>query len=155
MDAAVAKNSVFLVDAHSLIFQVFHAIAPMTSPSGLPTNALFGFVRDMLYLRGQQPAYLICAFDLGEPTFRSAIYPDYKAHRQAPPDDLLLQMPLIEQALAAMNVPILSHPKYEADDVLATISTAAAREGKEVWLYTNDKDCRQLIGEQIRLFNLR
>lgn len=153
--APAANNSVFLVDSHSLIFQVFHAIRGMTSPSGLPTNALFGFVRDLLFLREQQPAYLICAFDRAEPTFRSEIYPEYKAHRDPVPEDLIMQIPLIEQALAAMNIPVLSHPRYEADDILATLAAAASREGKEAWIYTSDKDCRQLISDRIRLFNLR
>src|SRR5437016_794500 len=113
MEPAAANNSVFLVDAHSLIFQVFHAIRGISSPSGLPTNALFGFVRDMLFLREQKPAYLVCAFDRGEPTFRSEIHAEYKAQREAMPDDLVMQIPLIEQALAAMRIPVVSHPRYE------------------------------------------
>src|SRR3954464_5506288 len=105
MPPGTASGSIYLVDAHSLIFQVFHAIRGMTSPSGLPTNALFGFIRDLLFLRSLDPTYLICAFDRPEPTFRSAIYPDYKAHRPPPPDDLQLQVPLIYQALEALSVP--------------------------------------------------
>src|SRR6516165_2932568 len=102
MSAGAATECLYLVDAHSLIFQVFHAIRGMTSPSGLPTNALFGFARDLLFLRKLRPDYLLCAFDRAEPTFRSDIYPDYKAHREAMPDDLQLQIPLIHQALEAL-----------------------------------------------------
>jgi DNA polymerase I len=102
-----------LVDAHSLIFQVFHAIRErMSSPSGLPTNALFGFTRDILFLRQRKPDYLVCAFDRPEPTFRSDLYTDYKAHREPMPDDLQLQLPLIQQALEGLAVPVLSHPRY-------------------------------------------
>ena len=146
---------IYLVDAHSLIFQVFHAIPAMTSPSGLPTNAVFGFVRDLLYLRKRKPDYLVCAFDLPEPTFRSELYPDYKAHREPPPDDLVAQFPLIQRAVEALNIPVVSHPRYEADDVLATLARAAAKRGLDVYLCTSDKDCRQLIDDHVRLYNLR
>src|SRR6516162_4590441 len=87
-------ESIYLIDAHSLIFQVFHAIPEMSSPSGLATNAIFGFTRDMLYLRTEKkPDYLVCAFDLPGKTFRDSFYPDYKAHREAPPVDLQTQIP--------------------------------------------------------------
>jgi DNA polymerase-1 len=152
---AAATGTMYLVDAHSLIFQVFHAIPGMTSPSGLPTNALFGFTRDLLFLRALRPGYLLCAFDRAEPTFRSDLYADYKAHRGEMPGDLQLQLPLIAQVLEALNVPAISHPRYEADDVLATIARAGAQRGLDVYLCTSDKDCRQLIDDRVRLYNLR
>jgi DNA polymerase-1 len=149
-------ETLFLVDAHSLIFQVFHAIPEMSSPSGLPTNALFGFTRDMLYLRTEKkPDYLVCAFDLPGPTFRSDLYADYKAHREAPPVDLTSQIPLIHQMLAALHVPELSVAGYEADDILATLARAGARRDLKVFVCTSDKDCRQLIDGRVQLFNLR
>ena len=149
------SGSLYLVDALSIIYQVFHAIPGMTSPSGLPTNAVFGFVRDLLFLRRKKPDYLVCAFDRPEPTFRSDLYPDYKAHREPVPDDLVAQLPLIERAVAALNIPVVSHPKYEADDVLATLARAASKRGLDVYLCTSDKDCRQLIDDHVRLYNLR
>src|SRR5271170_3054376 len=109
MSSSPEKDWICLVDAHSLIFQVFHAIRqPMSSPSGMPTSALFGFSRDLLFLRQKKPACLICAFDRSEPTFRSEIYTDYKAHREAMPDDLAVQLPLIHRVLQAMNLPVVS-----------------------------------------------
>jgi DNA polymerase-1 len=155
MPSGTATGTFYLVDAHTLIFQVFHAIRGMTSPSGLPTNALFGFARDLLYLRGLSPDYLVCAFDRAEPTFRSAIYADYKAHREEIPNDLLLQLPHIHRLLEAMNVPVVSVAKFEADDVLATLGVAGAGRGLDVYLCTSDKDCRQLIDDRIRLYSLR
>ena len=155
MASGAASGVIYLVDAHSLIFQVFHAIPAMTSPSGLPTNAVFGFVRDLLYLRRRKPDYLVCAFDRPEPTFRSELFPDYKAHRESPPDDLSAQFPLIYRATEALNIPVVSHPRYEADDVLATLARAAAKCGLDVYLCTSDKDCRQLIDDHVRLYNLR
>ena len=82
MPAGTANGCMILVDAHSLIFQVFHAIPEMSSPSGLPTNALFGFTRDMLFLRTEKnPDYLLAVFDRPGATFRDALYAEYKAHR--------------------------------------------------------------------------
>jgi len=155
MPSGTLTGTFYLVDAHALIFQVFHAIRGMTSPSGLPTNALFGFARDLLYLRGLSPDYLACAFDRGEPTFRSAIFADYKAHRAEVPNDLVLQFPHLNRLLEAMNVPIVSVAGYEADDVIATLAVAGAQRGLDVYLCTSDKDCRQLIDERIRLYSLR
>jgi len=156
MAAVATTDWICLVDAHGLIFQVFHAIRDgMSSPAGLPTGALFGFTRDLLFLRQQKPRCLVCAFDRSEPTFRSAIYPDYKANREAMPSDLQLQLPLIHRVLEAMNIPVVSHATYEADDVLATLARSAAEHGYDVRICTSDKDCRQLLTDKIRMFSLR
>jgi DNA polymerase-1 len=146
----------YLVDAHALIFQVFHAIPEMSSPLGLPTNALFGFTKDLLTLRlEKRPDYLVCAFDRPGPVFRNELYPEYKAHRPPMPDDLLPQLPQIHRLLEAMRIPVLSWEGFEADDVIATVATAAARKGMEVFICTTDKDCRQLIDDRVCLYNLR
>jgi DNA polymerase-1 len=155
MSSGLVNETLYLVDAHALIFQVFHAIRGMTSPSGLPTNAMFGFARDLLFLRGLRPDYLVVAFDRDEPTFRSAIYAEYKANRDEMPNDLQLQLPHIHRLLDAMNVPVVSVATFEADDVLATLAVAGARRGLEVFICTSDKDCRQLIDDRIRLYSLR
>jgi DNA polymerase-1 len=155
MSSGFINETLYLVDAHALIFQVFHAISGMTSPSGLPTNALFGFARDMLFLRNLKPDYLVCAFDRPEPTFRNSIYPAYKANRDEMPNDLQLQIPHIHRLLDALRVPVLSAAGFEADDVLATLAVAGARRGLEVFICTSDKDCRQLIDDRIRLYSLR
>src|SRR5437588_10240306 len=98
MPSGTASQALYLLDAHSLIFQVFHAIPEMSSPAGLPTNALFGFTRDLLTLRtDKKPEYLVCVFDHKGPTFRDAIYADYKAHRAPMPDDLHQQIPQIHR----------------------------------------------------------
>src|SRR5437879_5076087 len=98
--SGASSGRMYLVDAHALIFQVFHAIPEMSSPSGLPTNALFGFTRDLLYLRQEKkPEYLVYAFDRSEKTFRDQLFPQYKANRAPMPDDLQPQIPLIYQLL--------------------------------------------------------
>ena len=156
MTAGYERDTLYLVDAHSLIFQVFHAVAEMTSPTGMPTNALFGFTRDMLYLRNdRKPSHLVVAFDVGEPTLRTEVYAEYKAHRTPMPDDLRLQIPMIHQMLEAMCVPVLGLPGYEADDVIATIADAADKRGLDVYICSSDKDCRQLLSDHVKIFNLR
>src|SRR5438067_7761301 len=99
MVSGPVRETLYLVDAYALIFQVFHALPEMSSPAGLPTNALFGFTKDLLALREEKPAYLVCVFDAPGPTFRDALYAEYKAHRGPMPDDLQLQLPLIRQML--------------------------------------------------------
>ncbi len=156
MSAGQANPCLYLVDAHALIFQVFHAIPAMSSPSGLPTNALFGFTRDLLFLRTERkPDYLLIAFDVAGPTFRDHLYADYKAHRAPMPVDLTLQLPEIHKLLAALRLPVLGKEGYEADDVIATVATAAERRGMDVFICTSDKDARQLIDDRIRIYNLR
>jgi DNA polymerase-1 len=155
MPSGTATGTFYLVDAHALLFQVFHAIRGMTSPAGLPTNALFGFTRDLLFLRTLRPDYLVCAFDRSEPTFRTALYADYKAHRAEMPSDLQLQIPHIHRLLEALAIPAVSAAGFEADDVLATLARAGAERDLDVFICTSDKDCRQLIGDRVRLYSLR
>ena len=147
-------ESLYLVDAHSLIYQVFHAIAAMSSPSGLPTNAVFGFARDLFFLRNKKPTRLLCIFDAG-PSFRSDLFVEYKAHRSPMPDDLRLQIPMIHDLLDGFRIPKLSQAGFEADDLIATLARAGDAEGMEVFICTTDKDCRQLLSDRVRMFNLR
>src|SRR5258705_1788747 len=126
MAPGVSPGGVILVDAHALVFQSFHAIPAMTGPDGRPTNALFGFTRDLFFIRDElKPDYLLCAFDLPRPTFRSTLYPDYKGHRPPPPYDLIAQVPRIQAVIEAMNLPVLTASGFEADDVMATVAAAA------------------------------
>lgn len=145
-----------LVDAHALVYQLYHAIAPMNAPDGRPTNAVYGFARDLFFFREEmKPDYLIYVFDSPGPTFRDQIVTDYKAHRKPPDDDLIAQIPLIHQLLEAAHAPILSMPGYEADDIIATLAKSAEKRGYDVIICTSDKDCRQLIDDHIRILNLR
>ncbi len=128
----------------------------MSSPTGTPTNAIFGFTRDLLFLRNEKkPDYLVCAIDVSEKTFRCDLYPEYKAHRSPMPDDLRSQIPEIHRLVEAMRIPMLGIAGFEADDLLATVGKAASARGIDVYLCTSDKDCRQLIDDHIRLYSLR
>ncbi|MCI0462458.1 MAG: DNA polymerase I [Gemmataceae bacterium] len=156
MAAGHNDKNLYIVDAHGLIFQLFHAVGQMSSPSGVPTNALYGFTRDILSLRNERrPDYLLCAFDVAAPTFREKIAPDYKANRKPPDSDLQLQIPLIVQMLQAMRIPTLGVEGFEADDVIATVAVAAAKKGINVFICSSDKDLRQLVSDRIKIFDLR
>jgi DNA polymerase-1 len=148
--------NVYAVDAHSLIFQVFHALPEMRSPRSEQVGAVFGFLRDMLYLiEEKQPDALVCAFDLSGPTFRSGLYDQYKADRGEMPDELASQIPKIEQVLEALAIPILACEGFEADDVLATIARICDERGANCFIVSGDKDCRQLITDRVAVYNIR
>ena len=147
---------VYVVDSHSLIFQVFHVMPEMTSPSGQPVGAVYGFTRDLLMLLQQKrPDYLLCAFDSHGPTFRHEFYPDYKIDREEMPEELAPQIPLTQKICEAFGLPMLALPGYEADDILATLARQVDAAGGECYLVTGDKDCRQLITDRVFVYNIR
>jgi DNA polymerase-1 len=148
-------GSLYLLDAHGMIFQMFFGVGQMTAPDGRPTNAVFGVTRALMNLYDRGADYLIATLDHKEPTFREKIDANYKAHRDPPPDDLLTQEPMIQQVMEAMRIPFLVVPGYEADDIMATVSGEGAARGLDVFLCTSDKDCRQLITDKVRMMNLR
>lgn len=152
----LTNKLVVVVDSHSLIYQVFHALPPMTSPSGLPVAAVYGFLGDMLELLvRKKPDYLFCAFDKSETTFRNELYPQYKAHREGMPEDLRQQMPIIRQTVDAMAIGQLECGGYEADDILAKVAAETEAAGGRCLIVTADKDCRQLITSKVHLYNIR
>ncbi len=154
--ATLRGQTVWVVDANSLIFQVFHAIPEMTSPRGEPVAAVFGFTRDLVYLAEQKkPDYLFVAFDRSEPTFRHEFFEAYKGQRTEMPDDLRPQFPAIQRMLSAMGIAVLDCPTFEADDILATLAHQTQELGGDCYLVTADKDCRQLISERVKVYNVR
>ncbi|MEX0715979.1 MAG: DNA polymerase I [Planctomycetaceae bacterium] len=156
MPTSAMNGTLYLVDVYSLVFQVYHAIPPMTGPSGQPTNAVFGFTRDLKYLIEQKrPTHLVCAMDSSGPGVRNEISADYKANRKETPPDLVPQFPVIREVMRAFGVPMIECPGWEADDVIATLARRAAEAGYDVRIVTNDKDARQLIGPHVQLYNVR
>jgi len=149
-------KTVYAIDTHSLIFQLYHALPEMASPRGEPVSAVFGFVRDMIQLiEKKKPHYLLCALDMPGKTFRHELYDRYKADRVEMPDDLVPQIDAILRLLAAMQIPALGVPGYEADDVLATVARMCDEAGANCLLVTGDKDCRQLLSENVSIYNVR
>ncbi len=159
-DAAsdVAGWTIYAVDSHSLIFQVFHAMygSELSSPRGEPVSAVYGFTRDLLQIiEKKQPTALVCAFDLAGPTFRNELFEGYKADRGEMPEDLASQIPKIRQVLDALEIPVIECPGYEADDVLAAIARVCDEGGATGLIVTGDKDCRQLISDRVSVYNIR
>ena len=149
-------KTVYAIDAHSLIFQVFHALPEMSTPRGEPIQAVFGFARDLLYLlEEKRPDFLICAFDMSGPTFRHDFFDGYKADRDEMPSELAAQIPKIRELVEALGIPIYESPGHEADDVLATVARICDEQGAACCLVTGDKDCRQLISDYVRIYNIR
>ncbi len=149
-------QTVWVVDSHSLIYQVFHALPEMSSPSGEPVAAVYGFTRDLLYLlEEKKPDFLFCAFDLPGKTFRHEMYEQYKIQRAEMPEDLVPQIASIRRVIEALGVPAVGCPSYEADDVMATLARLAEDLGGRCFLVTGDKDCRQLITDRVKLYNIR
>lgn len=149
-------KNVYLVDAHSLIHQVFHALPEMTSPTGLPVSAVYGFARDILFLlEEKRPDYLFCVFDSIGPTFRHQIYPAYKANRPPMHEDLIPQMAIIHNLMEALGLGRLSLPGYEADDIMATVARQVEDLGGNCFLVTSDKDSRQLLSDHVKILNIR
>ncbi|MDR0610891.1 MAG: DNA polymerase I [Planctomycetaceae bacterium] len=150
------NKTVYVLDAHGILYQLFHALPPMNSPQGEPVAAVYGFARDLFsLLEKHRPDYLFCAFDMPAPTFRAEIYKEYKANRSAMPEDLRPQIGFAREVLDAMGVLPLGVSGFEADDILATIARMTAEQNGNCVLVTSDKDCRQLINELVSLFNLR
>ncbi|MCA9048487.1 MAG: DNA polymerase I, partial [Planctomycetaceae bacterium] len=151
----VPTDCIYLVDVFSLMFQVFHAIPPMTGTRGQPTNAVFGFTRDLMAMRDRNPTNMLCAMDSPGEGKRNEIYPEYKANRDEMPEDLRPQIPLIKEVMEGLRIPVVQCDGWEADDVIATIATRAAAQGLDVVIVSSDKDLRQLIGPRVRMFNNR
>lgn len=152
----VSDKTVYVIDAHALVYQVFHAMPEMTSPQGRPVGAVQGFVRDMVDLIENRGAeYILVAFDPPGPNFRHELFDQYKIHREEMPDDLRQQIPVIRQFLDAMGLLTISVPGFEADDVMATVARLVEQSGGDCLLVTSDKDCRQLITDRVKLLNVR
>ncbi|WP_432823444.1 ribonuclease HI [Trichloromonas sp.] len=145
----------YLLDGSSYIYRAYYGIRDLATAGGLPTNAVFGFTRMLLeLLRENRPDYLAVVFDRPrEETFRREIYPEYKANRDAMPEDLLPQLPYIKNILRALNIPALEADGFEADDVIATLARRYAAEGIEITVVTGDKDLMQIVGDGICLLD--
>ncbi len=143
-----------LVDGSGYIFRAFHAIQPMTRPDGTPVNAVYGFTRMLMKLVQESKAdHIAVIFDAGRVTFRNAIYPDYKAHRPDPPEELIPQFALVREATRAIGVPAVEMAGFEADDLIATYARLAVEQGGRVTIVSSDKDLMQLIGPGIEMLD--
>jgi DNA polymerase I len=152
-------DHVFLVDGSSYIFRAYHALPPLNRKSdGLQVNAVLGFcnmlwklMRDMK--PEERPTHLAVIFDKSEKTFRNEMYPDYKAHRPDPPDDLRPQFAFIREAVRAFDIPCLEQLGYEADDLIATYVRQACEAGASATIVASDKDLMQLVNDCVIMYD--
>ncbi|MCE2716072.1 MAG: DNA polymerase I [Pseudomonadota bacterium] len=143
-----------LVDGSGYIFRAYYALPPLTSPKGVPVGAVYGFC-NMLYrlIEKVDSNRLLVIFDAGRKTFRQDIYPDYKAHRPPPPDDLIPQFSLIREACEAFGVPSVELPGFEADDLIASYAKTTVERGDKAQIISADKDLMQLLRPGITMWD--
>ena len=145
---------VYLVDGSGYIFRAFYGLPPMTNPEGVPVNAVFGFSKMLAKLLSDAGTRRFAViFDTARVSFRNDIYPEYKANRSDPPEELVPQFDLIRDATRAFNVPCIELPGFEADDLIATFARMAREEGHEVVIVSSDKDLMQLVTDGVSMLD--
>ena len=145
-------KSLVLIDAYALIFRAYFAFIrnPRINSKGMNTSAIFGFVNTLEdILRRENPSHIAVAFDPPGPNFRHAMFPEYKAHRDATPEDIKMSVPYIKNIIQGFNIPILEVDGFEADDVIGTMASKAEEKGFDVYMVTPDKDFAQLVSDHI------
>ena len=145
----------FLLDGHALAYRAHYSFItrPLINSKGLNTSAISGFTRYLWdIITNQKPTHLAVSFDLSGPTFRHKEFPEYKANREAQPEDITVGLPYIFKIIEAFNIPIVTKEGYEADDVIGTLSKQAARQGFTVYMVTPDKDYGQLVEDNILMY---
>ena len=148
------KQQLLLVDGSGYIFRAFHALPPMTRGDGTPVNAVYGFTAMLMKLiDDMQPDRVAVVFDVARKTFRSDIFPDYKANRSEPPEDLVPQFALVREATAALALPAIELAGFEADDLIATYAAAAEDAGLATTIVSSDKDLMQLVRGDITMLD--
>ncbi len=145
----------FLIDAYALIYRSYYAFLknPRINSKGMNTSAIFGFINSLEdVLKRENPTHIAVAFDPKGPTFRHEAYELYKAQREETPEVIRQSVPIIKDIIEAYNIPILEVPRFEADDVIGTISKQAEKEGFDVFMMTPDKDYGQLVSDHIFMY---
>ncbi|HEY2104613.1 MAG TPA: DNA polymerase I, partial [Candidatus Binataceae bacterium] len=147
-------STLYLVDGSGYIFLAFYALPQLNNSRGLPTNAVYGFVRMLLkLLKDAHPARLAIVFDSPKKTFRDDLFESYKANRIRPPNDLVVQIPYIHRAVEAFRIKSLILPGYEADDLIGTLAVRAVKRAIDTVIVTADKDFMQLVGPHVTLWD--
>lgn len=155
-------DHLYLIDGSAYIFRAYHALPPLTRKSdGLPIGAVSGFCNMLWKLlqeardtaRGVVPTHFAVIFDHSSTTFRNEIYPEYKANRDAPPEDLRPQFAVIREATKAFNLPCIETKGYEADDIIASYAREAVAAGGDVTIVSSDKDLMQLINDNVVMYD--
>ena len=153
MEKEIQKDILMIVDSNALIHRSYHALPSLTSPSGVLTNAAYGFFLILLKaIEEVKPKYVITTFDVAAKTFRHEMFDDYKATRVKAPDNLYAQIPIVKEILETMNITVLEAPGFEADDIIGTIANKAKKEKNlEVIIVTGDLDTLQLVDQNVKV----
>ncbi|GAB4289601.1 MAG: DNA polymerase I [Myxococcota bacterium] len=150
------RPRLFLIDGSGYIFRAFHAVQRLTTSTGIPVNAVYGFANMInKVLKEFEPEYLAVAFDSRGKTFRHNIYEEYKAHRPPPPEDLVRQIEFIHELVDAFNIPKLILDGYEADDIIATLAERGKKAGLDIVIISSDKDLMSLVEDNCVLYDDR
>jgi len=152
------KKDLYLLDAYALIFRAYYAFIrnPRINSKGFNTSAIFGFTNSLLeILTKEDPSHIAVVFDPSGPTFRHNEFPEYKANRDATPEDIKLSVPYIKQFIEAMNIPVIVKDGFEADDVIGTLSAKASEAGFKTYMVTPDKDYAQLVKDNVFMYKPR
>ncbi len=158
-EALPQDGELFLVDGSGFIFRAYFAMAysgrgEMTNPEGVPVSAVFGFTQMLMKLLNDYHApYLAVVFDPPGGSFRNDLYKEYKANRDAPPEDLIPQFPLVREATKAFDIPVIEQKGFEADDMIACYAKLAVSQGKKVVIVSSDKDLMQLVDDNVRMLD--
>jgi DNA polymerase-1 len=144
--------TLLLIDGHSQAYRAYFGMkTPLTTRSGEPTGAVYGFARKLLsVLKEYRPEYVATAFDAGD-TWRHAEFPAYKGTRESMPDDMRPQMERIAQLVRAFNIPLLTYENFEADDILGALGREAGEQGFDVLIMSGDRDMFQLVTERVKI----
>ncbi|CAN7339680.1 DNA polymerase I [Microbacterium foliorum] len=149
-----AKPTLMVVDGHSLAYRAFFAlpVENFTTKDNQHTNAIYGFLSMLVNLiKAEQPTHMAIAFDTSRHSFRTDVYPEYKATRSESPQEFKGQIPLLQDCLAAMSIPVLTKEGVEADDILATLAAQGAEQGYDVLVVSGDRDTIQLVTDDVTL----
>ncbi len=152
------KKDLYLLDAYALIFRAYYAFIrnPRINSKGFNTSAVFGFTNSLLeILTKEKPSYIAVIFDPSGPNFRHEEYPEYKANRDATPEDIKLSVPYIKKLIKAFNIPVIVKDGFEADDVIGTLSVKASKQGFTTYMVTPDKDYAQLVRDNVFMYKPR
>ncbi|MEI6306858.1 MAG: 5'-3' exonuclease H3TH domain-containing protein, partial [Deltaproteobacteria bacterium] len=148
------NGTLYLVDGSSYIYRAYYAIRHLSSPSGFPTNAIYGFIQMLLkLLNDHKPQHVAVVFDAGRMTFRTDLFPEYKANRAAMPDDLRSQVGPIHEVVRAFSIPALELAGYEADDIIGALARRFSANGGRVVVVTGDKDLMQIVTDRVTLLD--
>ena len=148
------RPKLFIIDGSNNVYRSYFAIRGLTNSAGLATNAVYGFTQMLRkLLKDHKPDCIAVAFDIGSAKTRHEAYEDYKKDRRPMPDDLVIQLPLVNEVLEGFRIPVIGVEDWEADDLIGSLACAARDRGYDVVIATSDKDFFQLVGDGISFYH--